>query len=319
MATAPLTATLAADQRAARRAAKSMEDGDPGRVVNLIVQDEGPAPQYVIYIYNVLEKPHTRHLPPNFPAFHIPGCLPGEKFAYTVLPAFVRNKFNRPGTVEYYTQREDGRKSAGQLLNPASFPGISWEAQLSDAITTSRDNVQENWGNNLNNQGCFWSLTRPDDPALERELEIFTKRARTWLNGLIREANMLDVSTDAQGRSRKGEISPDMHFAADYLKVRASWHTTHEHMVSCPTCSEPITAGIAYHRNSFGEKCIVDEAKCRKLGIVPPAEIAPIEEPVAAVAGESELPSEDEILALAEKIRNERRRKAQAAKRKPQE
>lgn len=314
----PLTATLSADQRAANRAAKSMQDGDPLKVVNLIVQDEGLVPQYVIYVYNVLGIPHTRHMPPNFPSFYIPPCLSGDKFSFTVLPAFVRNKFNRPGTTEYYWQREDGRRSASQLLNPGSFPGISWDAQLQDNISLALDKAQENWGNNLHAFGCFWSLTRPDDPALERELKIFSDRARRTMNELIKEANMLDASVNARGHSRKGEISPMMHFAADYLHVRAPWHTSHEHMVSCPNCGEPVIAGIAYHRNSFNEKCIVDPVKCRAIGILPPEEVPAVEEPVETAGAQDEeagLPDEDEILALAQKIMAERRKKADAARR----
>jgi len=43
---------------------------------------------------------------------------------------------------------------------------------------------------------------------------------------------------------------------------------TMDHMISCPNCGDPIKDGIAYHRNSFGDKCIVDHARCVKLGII---------------------------------------------------
>jgi hypothetical protein len=314
----PVTRTLAPDQRIAQREAKAMQDNENQKGVTLEVNDDGVAPQYVIYVYNILELQHVREMPPNFSHFVIPPCVRGEKVSYTQLPPFVRNKFNHPGSTTYYYRREDGRKSAGQLLNPGSFPSIDFDRQLYQ----NNPDLNDQQGNNLNNFGCWWSLTKPDDPKLDQEIATFTARARATMNDLIRQANMLEASVDGQGRSRKGEISPMMHFAADYLHVRASWHTSHEHTVSCPTCGEPVVAGLAYHRNSFGDRCIIDKARCEALGIGVVREVreivepAPSESPDGDEAEVSPEVDEAEIIRLAKNIITSRKAKAKEAQRK---
>lgn len=331
-ATIPLTATLAADQRKASHDARSMQDYENyGKGTTLETQDEGPVAQYVIYIYNLLEVPHTVNLPPNFPAFLIPACESGKDFAYTIMPAFVRNKFNRSGTYEHYTQREDGRKAAGQILNPGSFPTTLWDSQLADRTSYSRDNVQDQFGNNLNNYGCFWSLVRPDDPDLRKQIDIFKKRWMNTVEQLIRNGSALYAS------KKEAEISPMMHFAMDYAKRQAPWHQSHQHMIACPNCGMHIMDGLAYHRNEFGEKCIVDEEKCRRLGVLPPLEIAPApaaqavasatqppvteEMPAPEIQGAADeaniFAEENEILAMATRIRAKRAKKKEEATEKP--
>jgi hypothetical protein len=52
-----------------------------------------------------------------------------------------------------------------------------------------------------------------------------------------------------------------MHFAMDYLGKQAPWHMSMRHMISCPICGDQVPEGIAYHRNSFGDRCIIDMAK----------------------------------------------------------
>jgi hypothetical protein len=304
----------------AEREAQAMQNNENQKGITLEVSDDGLAPQYVVYVYNVLELQHVREMPPNFSHFVIPPCVKGEKVSYTQLPAFVRNKFNKFGSFEYYYKREDGRKSAGQLLNPGSFPSIDWDRQLYQ----NNPQMNDQQGNNLNNFGCWWSLTKPDDPKLDQEIATFTARARATMNDLIRQANMLEASVNTQGHSRKGEISPMMHFAADYLHVRAGWHTSHEHTVSCPTCGEPVVAGLAYHRNSFGDRCIIDKERCEALGIGVVREVREIVEPAPSeplVEGETEAeePSkmdEDTILKMAKRIRQVREATAKENQRK---
>ncbi len=316
----PVSHGFAPNQARAVREAQAMQNNENQQGITLEVSDDGVMPQYVIYIYNILELQHVREMPPNFSRFVIPPCAKGEKVSYTQLPAFVRNKFNKFASFEYYYKREDGRKSAGQLLNPGSFPSIDWERQLYQ----NNPDVNDQQGNNLNNFGCWWSLTKPDDPKLDQEIATFTARARQTLNELIRTANMLEASVDAQGRSRKSEISPMMHFAADYLHVRANWHTTHEHMVGCPTCGEPITAGVAYHRNSFGDRCIVDKARCEALGIGVVRELREVIEaaPPEAVDESPEAEAEavdmgeEEIIRLAKNIITARKAATAEKKRK---
>ena len=231
--------------------------------VTLSTQDEGQEAGYVIFVYNLLDREHVVNAPPKFPAFRIPACPKGEKFSFTVLPAFTKEVFNHPGTTEFYYKKVDGRKDATTLLNPSAFPGIQWEAQLASWESLGQEN------NNLNSRGVFWSLTSPDDlEKLEEEIKIFREYATRTMDGLVKEAALLAA------QNKPAEITPWMHFAMDYLGKQAIWHTTTDHMISCPNCGDVVKDGIAYHRNSFGDKCILDYARCVKLGIIKPEDLA---------------------------------------------
>src|SRR5712692_2372111 len=139
------TARLADDQRSAQAQgdARTREASFHGTVLE--TQDAGGDADYVIYVYNILNLERTVYQPPLFPAFRIPACEPGKKFSVTVLPAFVNERYERPGTTEFYYKRIDGRKCATRLLNPDTFPGIIWAAQLNERPTGNGDQ----FGNNI--------------------------------------------------------------------------------------------------------------------------------------------------------------------------
>lgn len=246
MGTVPLTYRLAQDQSRALAAARAQQNNENHSATTIETQDAGKEPGYVIYVYNVLDREHIVRQPPLFPGVVIPACKPGNKVAYTVLPPFVKEPYCKPGSTEYYYKSVDGRKAATSLLNPSAFPGIAWESQLQ---TWKAD---DQYGNNLNSLGVWWSLTKPDEEKLAREIKMFVDRATKTMNELI---------TLAEGYHANGDlryISPLMHFAMDYLGKQATWHMPHYHMITCPNCGEVVKEGIAYHKNSMGEKCIID-------------------------------------------------------------
>ncbi len=271
---------------------------DARGAVTLNISDERPEDTSVIYLYNVLDgyigpdavNAHVINQPPCFPAVLIPPCEKGRPFSFTKIPRWVRVRLEKPGTTEFEYRTEDGRKHATSLLNPAAYPGTEWNSQLGNW----RSNDQ--FGNNLNLLGCFWSLNPPaleadnrtplltQSPELEKELKQFRAKARLTMEALIRTAE----SAHASGRPQ--DITPMQHFAMDYLGKQATWHMSHDHMISCPTCGAPVKEGIAYHKNDFGEKCPVDYEKCRTLGILPQVQAAPgVEEAHELTEEEAEL------------------------------
>jgi hypothetical protein len=249
----PLTYTIAQNQKAAMQQAKAMADKENHGATTLVTQDRGSEPDYFIYVYNLLALEHLVQQPPLFAAFHIPACKKGEKFSVTLLPPFVNEVIMRAGTTELTYKQLDGRKAATSLLNPGAYPGTNWESQLNDWQTDDQT------GNNLNNFGCFWSLTRPDeDDKLEVEMRLFMDRARKTMEELVKRAEELFESGDRK------LITPRMHFAMDFLGKQAPWHMSMRHMITCPVCGDNVPEGIAYHRNSFGEKCIIDMERYQK-------------------------------------------------------
>ncbi len=254
----PLTHRLSQDQRTAKKNALAMQERQNHGENIIEAQDQGREPGYVIYVYNILDREYVVTQPPLFPGFVIPACKPGQKFSQTVLPAFVKEPYLKPGSTEYYYKNVDGRKAATSLLNPGAFPGTNWESQIQN--WDSEETAITGAANNLNLYGVWWSLTMPDETEkLDREIKIFRTRVGVTMNGLVKMAEQLAATGELK------LISPLMHFAMDYLGKQAPWHMAAYHMITCPNCGEPVKEGIAYHRNSFGERCIVDDEKYKAM------------------------------------------------------
>lgn len=256
--TVPLTHRLAQDQRTAKKNALAMQERQNHGENIIEAQDQGREPGYVIYVYNILDREYVVTQPPLFPGFLIPACKPGQKFSHTVLPPFVKEPYLKPGSTEYYYKNVDGRKAATSLLNPGAFPGTNWDSQIQN--WDSEETAITGSANNLNLYGVWWSLTKPDETEkLDEEIKIFRTRVHKTMQALTDQAAQLAASNDLKG------ISPLMHFAMDYLGKQAPWHMPAFHMITCPNCGEPVKEGIAYHRNSFGERCIIDADRYKAM------------------------------------------------------
>jgi hypothetical protein len=244
---------MAKDQKNAIRLAKArMEDANHSQTT-LLASDEVINQPYFVYIINVLNREWFVEQPPLFSSYKIPACPKGQKFSWNKLGAFIMEPYTKPGTFDTFYTKVDGRKVATSLLNPSAFPGTVWESQLQNW------DAPDQFGNNLNAFGVFWTLSDPNDPAdaeaLDEEVRIFKERSQRTLNELIRAAEQLAAQNDLKS------ISPLMHYAMDYFGKQAPWHMAAEHMVACPNCGDLVKDGIAYHKNSFGEKCIIDAKK----------------------------------------------------------
>lgn len=246
---------MAKDQKNAIKIAKARMDSENRGQAQLIASDEPMKQPYFVYLINVLDREYYIEQPPLFSSYHIPRCPKGKEFSWNKIGAFLLEPYTKPGTFDTFYTKVDGRKVATSLLNPSAYPGIVWESQLQS--WDAPDQV----GNNLNAFGVFWTLTDPtsEDPEekehLEHEVKIFKERARVTLQELIKQAEQYAAQNDLKS------ISPTMHFAMDYFGKQAAWHMTAEHMISCPNCGETVKDGIAYHRNSFGERCIINVEK----------------------------------------------------------
>lgn len=260
----------------------------------ILVSQVGRDPDYVIYLYNILAG--YRHTPidqpPVFRNFKIPFCAKGEPFAFTTLPPVVKNPIERQGaeegTVEISYMVRDGREAANSLVNPDQHPSNPFEAQFRDVEKFGNG---DQIGNNLNVKGVWWSLTAPyldedenprpgpgdttqtleklheegklyKNPKLDEEIAMMRKRVDATMQRLVTEGDRYNAA------GQLTEISGEMHFAMDYFNLEAPWHRSHEHRVSCPNCSEPIKAGIKYHKNSLNILCVIDWQGAYEAGAV---------------------------------------------------
>jgi hypothetical protein len=258
----PLEATHGLDMSS--KNAKRMTSSKNAEVngeATLQISDDDPDKVGVIYIYNCVPGLHHAEInqPPNFPRFKVPDCKLGDKVGYTTIRALIKNRFTRPGTDETYYIHEDGRKHANSLLNPSMHPASTWDMQLVDIAPGTPGVAQDQYGNNLNAFGVWWSMTAPDDPALESEIERFKKRVMNTFKVLIASAE------EKAAKNERHMITPREHFAMEYLGFQAPWHQSTSRVVPCPNCGMIVREGIAYHKNDFGEKCIIDREKYDKL------------------------------------------------------
>lgn len=246
-----------------------------------------PEQSEVLYIYNVVNKEHVINQPPFFPHLFIPACSPGKEFVSTVMPRFILERYENIVRSEWSYKRVDGRKYATSLLNPSVHPASPWEAQFTEPKTHG-----DQAGNDLNALGCFWSLTVPTNlPKLREEIKLAKKRVLSKMRELVTEGEKLAAAGDLKS------IAPMHHFSMDYLGLSAPWHMAHDHMVDCPNCGDKIKEGLAYHRNAFNEKCIIDWERTYLAGAVKKEDV-PAEKrwwdeaPVAEVAAANNAPAD---------------------------
>src|SRR5438105_8409315 len=75
---------------------------------------------------------------------------------------------------------------------------------------------------------------------------------------------LVNKGEELNASSRRTEITPLMHQAIEHFQLQAAWHMSHARLTPCPNCGEPVREGIAYHKNEFGDRCIIDQARYEK-------------------------------------------------------
>lgn len=230
---------------------RAMEANENNRGTRLQAQ-YGRRVDKFIFLYNILagwDFPAVTQ-PPTFPMFKIPEIPKGEDFSFTLLPEMVNEIYAKPGTDEILYITRPGTEAANSLVNPDQHPGNPFEAQFRDI---SKFGNRDMGGTNLNDLGVWWSWTEPDDAKLVEEINRMRKRVDGTMRALIKEANHLNVT-----KGGPEQITPLHHFAMDYFHLQSIWHSSMEHLVPCPNCAQPVRQGIAYHKNEFGDRCIID-------------------------------------------------------------
>lgn len=233
---------------------KAMENNANNTGARLQAQYARPIEKF-IFLYNILLGWDFAPIqqPPTFPNFKIPSVPKGEDFSFTLLSETVNEIYAKPGTDELLYIVRPGTEAANSLVNPDQHPGNPWDAQFRDI---SKFGNRDMGACNLNELGVWWSWTEPDDPKLVEEISRMRKRVDGTMQALIKEANRLNVVKDGPD-----QITPLHHFAMDYFHLQSVWHQSMEHLVPCPNCQTPVRQGIAYHKNEFGDRCIIDRER----------------------------------------------------------
>lgn len=203
-------------------------------------------PDYYLYVFNIAPRSFQVRRPPSFPLVTLAKCAVGKPYELVArVPSTVNEKWIDADSGEPRYKGITGERFATDLLNPANLGIDIWQE-----ITDENESWIDHGTDDLTRRGVFW--TRNQVPS-EEELAQAKSRMERHYRTLIAQAE--DLSHDPK---RIKEIGREHHAAADYFGLKATWHVIAEAPSFCPNCGEPIKAGLPYHRNSFGDKCVLD-------------------------------------------------------------
>jgi hypothetical protein len=215
--------------------------------------------RYTVYLFNVgtfapmqpnQVRAHQVMRPPLVPCLMIPACPAGQEYiSVASFPELVSQFRTDPMTEQPLVHHDEGAKVAQDIINPQNLTGNQW-AEVTSPFHEGTD---------LGKFGIFYSMN--EVPTAE-ELSKAKARIEKTYRAELQKAEVLARA------GKMNEISELAHFAADYFRVKAGWHTPVEIPETCPNCGEDIKKGVAYHVNTFGAKCVIDWRKSYNAGAV---------------------------------------------------
>jgi hypothetical protein len=181
-----------------------------------------------VYIYNISPFIHQKEHS-IFKNIVIPKCPIGKPYvlAFSIPEKMVSTKVDVCMDQTYFSGF-DGKRVAMDIINPNNF-----------GLDQNLDNMRYNndGSDNLSKRGVFWSLSYP--PKKE-ELAAAKKRLKEYYKNVLEKAEALAVLfpymfqfyrdkgynvNDANIMALKYlQIEPEHHAAADYMRVKTSWH-----------------------------------------------------------------------------------------------
>lgn len=213
-------------------------------------------PDFHVYIYSVSAKTFEVRRPPQIPLLILKACPPGVDYIEVakIPDPFVQSD-RHPDNGTVIGHKHPARQIAQDIVCPAA-------ADMDSALPPDAYTVD------LRDQGVFWSM---NNPPLESEWNKATKRLETYYRKRLERNVALEYSNPKELAERIGE---DDHLAADFFGEEYSWHkarvrkVTPAAKVACPVCGDDIKAGVAFHRDSEGEYCILDWKRAYDAGRV---------------------------------------------------
>jgi hypothetical protein len=215
-------------------------------------------PDLFVYIYSTSQKEFQVARPPHIPRLILKACPADQDY---ILAAKLAHPFEQSDrdvdTGEVRMRFHDARKIAQDILCPDA-PDM--DAAISPSSTSS--------GNDLRIYGLFWSLNNP--PTAE-EIKKANGRREKYYRMLLERATSLEYTNPKELAERLNE---DYHLAADYFGEEYSWHKQRVRKVvtvpkvPCSVCGEDIKPGVAFHKDSEGEYCILDWKRAYEAGRV---------------------------------------------------
>ena len=208
-----------------------------------------------IHVYTISQREFRLSIPPHFQRLHIPACPKDQKYRHVLALPDPFQQTDRDGNGRLRGEWTDARRVAMDIVNPNNLT-LDQDTQLNERFVYSE-------GENRSQQGLFWSL---NNPPSEEEVKAAYARRHKYYDSLIKKARVVEL---ANPRGLLDLINTDYHMAADYFKLTNSWHTTlieQKSKEQCPNCDEEITSGVAFHKDSDGDICVIDWKRTVEAG-----------------------------------------------------
>lgn len=227
--------------------------------------------RYHVHIYTISKREFVVQQPPAIPYLIIPACGPNEEYKKVVsIPHPFLESERHPDKNEAIIYRTVAERVAMSICNPNNTSlDQDYTAPLRTVLGA---------GVNLTVQGVFWSK---NDPPTKEELKKAHARREAYYAQLLEQSRTLEI---ANPKELEQLINPDFHMAAEYYGVETGWHRKLVQKVECPNCGEMLKSPtLAYHVNSAGVICVIDEERA--------ARALPSRAAEAAQRGDSESPA----------------------------
>lgn len=246
------------DSKVASSVSKTMMQSENMQTVQLIdfTKDANVSrpPDYFVYIYNIAYRTFEIRRPPYFPIVRLSACPPTEPYVKVMsIPNIVNEKWVDSASGEIRNRGTQGERFAMDLINPANIGVDMWASVSAEASWI------DGGTDDMSRRGLFFSR---NDPPTQEELDKAKARLETHYRRMLAQAD--ELSRDPKTFR---EIGPEHHAAAEYFRVKASWHVIAELPSVCENCGETIKPGIPYHVNGVGVICIRDWQATVKAGV----------------------------------------------------
>lgn len=212
-------------------------------------------PKYFVYLYSISQEEFERRMPPHLPRLTLKACPPDVEYVQVAKLAEPFEQADRDiDTGEVRIRFHNAQKVAQDIVCPDA-PNM--DAAVPPEVMSS--------GTDLRAKGLFWSLNNP--PTAE-EVKKARTRLENYYRSLLERATALEYTNPKELLER---LNKDYHLAADYFGEEYTWHKQRVKKVGkveCPYCGDPIKAGVAFHKGSDGDLCILDWKRAYEAGKV---------------------------------------------------
>ena len=228
------------------------------------------APEYVVFLCTVSDQTFEVSRPPLIKSLKINGMrLQDREQGYSVVTSFPQPMLHPRTSVDsddLEFSPMDTRRFIMDIINPANL-GIDQNQVIPAAGNFSI-------GQDLGARGVFYTLNYkmienekgqqvPAADPTQEEIKAAVKRMEKHYERILAEARTVEVSNP---KGLQDMLTPEHHIAADYFGEEHGWHAKRSRPMDCPNCGERVKAGIAFHKTSEGDICVIDWARAIKSG-----------------------------------------------------